>query len=78
MNEFACNVSAEREPGGPLGSGRPVNARWGCTVAGMEEDPGEVIFEARTRSAARYKCFKAANDAGFDVQFRDINVRRIK
>ena len=46
---------------------------WKCWVRGLEE-AGWVGFTAKSRGAARYKCWRAANDAGFDVRFGDIRV----
>ena len=48
---------------------------WKCWVRGLEE-AGWVGFTAKSRGAARYKCWRAANDAGFDVRFGDIRVLR--
>lgn len=48
---------------------------WVPCIGGDGED-NTGVYRAETRSKAKYLCYLNAHDAGFDIGFPDIRVRR--
>lgn len=46
--------------------------RYRCYVPSMDV---EAFYDAKTAAAARYRCLKAAREAGYRLNFSDIRVR---